>query len=327
MNMQAEHITALKERILEGGQISWEEALALVKTPEKESLYKAADQIRVHFRGPLIDTCSIINAQSGRCSEDCQWCSQSRHFNTGVPEHPLISETAAVDMASANHRQGIGYFSLVTSGRALKPAQIEAACALYRAIRRESPIRLCASMGLLRQPELQKLKAAGVERIHCNIETASSFFPSVCSTHTLQDKLQTLREAKAVGLKICSGGIFGMGESMAQRLEMAFTLRELAVDSIPINLLNPIPGTPLQDRAPLTDDEILVIIALFRFIHPGAQLRLAGGRLRMVHLMEKVLACGICSVMVGDFLTTLGTGIAEDQALFRRLGRYGESLG
>lgn len=324
---QADRIVELKERIIQGERITRDEALGLSATQDREALYCAADQIRAHFRGAFIHTCSIINAQSGRCSEDCRWCSQSRHFKTEVPEYGLISASAGVERALENSRQGVDRFSLVTSGRALKPRQVDAACAIYRAIRQHTSIRLCASMGLLRRPELQKLREVGVERYHCNIETAPSNFPKLCTTHTFQDKLRTLREARETGLKVCSGGIFGMGESMAQRIEMAFVLRDQEVDSIPINILNPIPGTPLQDRAPLKDDEILVSLALFRFINPAAQLRLAGGRKLIAPIQEKALSCGICSVLVGDYLTTLGMAFAEDQKMFRRLGRYADALG
>ncbi|MBK5915423.1 biotin synthase BioB [Rhodocyclus purpureus] len=319
--MNSEQIEALQQRVIEGGEISREEALALSATPEKEALYAAADRIRAHFMGPHIDLCSIMNAQSGRCSEDCNWCSQSIRFKTGVAEYPLVSAEEGVHMAQDNSRQGVERFSLVTSGRALKPAQVEAACGIYRAIGTTSPIRLCASMGLLRSPELQKLKDAGVERYHCNIETAASHFPTLCTTHSFEEKVRTIREAQALGMKVCSGGIFGMGESMAQRIEMAFTLRELAVDSIPINILNPIEGTPLQGSAPLSDDEILVSIALFRFINPTAHLRFAGGRNLIFHIQEKALAAGISAALVGDYLTTLGASIEQDREMFRRLGR------
>lgn len=323
--MDIERINLLKQRVLAGGQITHDEALALSRTSEKEALYAAADAIRAHFMGPVVDMCSIMNAQSGRCSEDCKWCSQSRHFKTGVPEYPLVSAEEGVKQAREHSRQGVGHFSLVTSGRALKPKQVTQACAIYEAIGKQTSIRLCASMGLLRAPELKKLRDAGVERYHCNIETAASHFPTLCSTHTFEDKLRTLREAKAVGMQVCSGGIFGMGETLEQRIEMAFTLRDIGVDSIPINILNPIEGTPLQGSQPLPDDEILVSIALFRFINPTAHLRFAGGRNLIAGIQEKALAAGISAALVGDYLTTLGAGIEQDKAMFRRLGRAGSA--
>jgi biotin synthase len=319
--MNREPIEALKQRVIAGSCLTQEEALALSETPAKEALYAAADQIRAHFMGRDIDTCSIMNAQSGRCSEDCQWCSQSKRFKTGVPEYRLVSAEEGVRMALANGRQGVARFSLVTSGRALKPKQVEDACAIYRAIGKQSPIKLCASMGLLRTPELKALRASGVERYHCNIETSASHFPRLCTTHSFVDKVRTIQEAKAIGLKVCSGGIFGMGETMAQRIEMAFSLREMAIDSIPINILDPIDGTPLQGAAPLSAEEILVSIALFRFINPSAHLRLAGGRSLISAIQEKALNAGISAVMVGDYLTTLGANIEQDKAMFRRLGR------
>ncbi|MFB0936708.1 MAG: biotin synthase BioB [Propionivibrio sp.] len=319
--MNIEQIDVLKQRVLTGGGITPEEALALSQTEEKEALYAAADAIRAHFMGPVVDMCSIMNAQSGRCSEDCKWCSQSRHFKTGVPEYPLVSVDEGVKQALDSARHGVGHFSLVTSGRALKPKQVSMACAIYEAIGRESPIRLCASMGLLRTPELKKLKDAGVVRYHCNIETAPSHFPSLCTTHTFEDKRRTIREAMAVGMQVCSGGIFGLGETLAQRIEMAFALREIGVDSIPINILNPIEGTPLHGSQRLPDDEILVSIALFRFINPTAHLRFAGGRNLIAGIQEKALAAGISAALVGDLLTTLGAGIEQDKAMFRRLGR------
>lgn len=319
--MNCEHIEALKQRVILGDRITREEALSLSQTSDTKTLYAAADQIRQHFMGDEIDTCSIMNARSGRCSEDCKWCSQSIRFKTGVPEYRLVSEQDGVREALENHSHGVARFSLVTSGRALKPREVAEASKIYAAIGQQSPIRLCASMGLLRTPELQTLQQAGVERYHCNIETSPSHFPSLCSTHTFEDKVRTISEAKAIGMKICSGGIFGMGESMAQRIEMAFVLHEMDIDSIPINILTPIEGTPLQGSQPLSDDEILVSIALFRFINPRAHLRLAGGRSLIAHIQEQALAAGISAMMVGNYLTTLGANIQQDKEMFQRLGR------
>ena len=319
--MNNAQIDVLKDRVLAGGQITQDEALALSAAVDKEALYAAADQIRAHFMGRSIDLCAIMSAQSGRCAEDCEWCSQSRRFKTGVEEYPLVSEEEGVEMALANSRQGVGRFSLVTSGRALKPKQVQQACNIYTAIGKKSTIRLCASMGLLRKPELQKLKDAGVERYHCNIETAASHFPSLCSTHTFEDKLRTIRDAQSIGMKVCSGGIFGMGETLAQRIEMAFALREIGVDSIPVNILNPIEGTPLYGSKPLSDEDVLVSIALFRFINPTAHLRFAGGRNLISQIQEKALCAGVSAALVGDYLTTLGASIEQDKAMFKRLGR------
>lgn len=314
-------IDEVKNRVLAGKDITVDEALALSRTNELEALYAAADEIRIHFMGDKVDLCSIMNAQSGRCSEDCKWCSQSRHFKTGIPEYGLVSTESAVTLAQEYHKLNVEHFSLVTSGRALKPKQIDRACEIYDAIRNECSISLCASMGLLRTPELSKLKESGVDRYHCNIETAPSYFDSLCTTHTIEDKQRTIREAQALGMKICSGGIWGMGETMQQRIEMAFVLREMHVDSIPINILNPIAGTPLESALPLDDDDILLSFALYRFINPAAHIRFAGGRSLILHIQEKALKLGVSAMMVGDYLTTSGADIDKDNEMLSRLGR------
>lgn len=319
--MTIEQIEALKQRVLANGHITEAEAHELAATDQKEALYAAADQIREHFVGRRIDMCSIMNAQSGRCPEDCKWCSQSKFYNTGVAEYDLVSVADGLKLALENRGKGVNRFSLVTSGRALHHRKVAEACKIYEEIGKQSDIGLCASMGLLRTPDLQLLKNVGVEHYHCNIETAPSHFRQVCTTHTFEEKRRTIREAQEVGLKICSGGIIGMGETMAQRIEMAFTLRELEVDSIPINILNPIEGTPLQGSMTLTDDEVLVTIALFRFINPKAHLRFAGGRNLIAHIQEKALNAGISAALVGDYLTTLGSNIDQDKQMFGKLGR------
>jgi biotin synthase len=318
--MEILQINQLRDRVMAGGAITNVEALALVQTPNQEVLYEAADKIREHFVGRTIDMCSIMNAQSGKCTEDCKWCSQSKLFKTGIETYDLVSVEEGLKLALENANQGVNRFSLVTSGRALHHNKVKKACDIYREIRNNSDIHMCASMGLLRTVDLQQLKDAGVEHYHCNIETAPSHYPKVCTTHTMEEKLRTIREAKEVGLQICSGGIIGMGETMEQRIEMAFTLSELKVDSIPMNILNPIEGTPLQGSLPLSDEEVLSTIAIFRFINPRAHLRFAGGRNLISHIQQKALRAGISAALVGDYLTTIGTNIAEDKVLFENAG-------
>lgn len=310
------------DAIKEGHLISPDEAQQLWQNADLEELCHAANQIRIHFMGNRIDTCSIMNARSGRCSEDCKWCSQSAHNHTKVDIYPLVSSTEALRHATDNHSKGVGRFSLVTSGRTMNDNEIERSCAIYNDISAKCQgLGLCASMGLLRKEQLEKLHAAGVRNYHCNIETAPSYFGTLCTTHTFEDKKQTIEWAKEVGLSICSGGIIGMGESAEQRLEMAFALRYLDVVSIPINILNPIPGTPLEGTAPLSDDEILRTFAIFRLINPRVYIRFAGGRtLISPEIQARALQSGVNAAIVGDLLTTIGCTVKEDREMFTRCG-------
>ena len=319
--MQQTRINELRSKILAGGHIDTQEAMELAMHPDKEALYAAADAIREQFVGRKFDLCSIQNAKSGRCSEDCKWCSQSAHFKTGVEEYDLVDKAYALDTARMNASQGINRYSLVTSGRAIDNNKLDELCGIYRDIKRETDLHVCASMGLLTKEQLSKLKDAGIEHYHCNLETAPSFFAELCTTHTIEEKLQTIAWARELGIGICSGGIIGMGESLEQRIELAFALRDAGADSIPINVLNPIEGTPLQGTQHLEDEEILTAIALFRFINPTAHLRFAGGRnLISRQAQEKALRAGISAALVGDYLTTLGSKVNEDKEMFIAAG-------
>ncbi len=313
-------ISNLASRVLEGKSLTYEEAIELSLHPEKEALYSAADTIRQHYFADQFDLCSIINARSGRCSEDCKWCSQSKHYKTNTDIYPLVSYETVQSQAISNQQAGVRKFSLVTSGRKLSPADLKQVNLQYRQLKEDTTLELCASMGLLDESELRDLHESGVRNYHCNIETAPSFFAHLCSTHTMEEKIETLQAARRVGMKLCSGGIIGMGETMEQRIEMAFTLQRLGIDSIPINLLNPIQGTPLENSRPLTDEEVLTTIALFRLINPKAWIRFAGGRTLMLHIQDKAMKAGINAALVGDLLTTVGVKMEEDIAHIKSLG-------
>lgn len=317
-------INHFKEKVLNGGELTEAEAMSLatLTTDEYEELLEAAAEITDRFGSRDFDSCSIINARSGRCPEDCKWCAQSAHHKTDIAVYQLVDHDTCMELADYNHRRGIGRFSLVTSGRTLSGKALDTVCDYYRELsERESGMGLCASMGLLDSESLRRLHEAGVERYHCNLETAPSHFPTLCSTHTIDDKIKTIEAAREAGMEVCSGGIIGMGETMEQRVEFALTLRRIRPVSIPINVLSPIPGTPLENADPLTGRDILQTVAIFRMIHPHAVLRFAGGRALIDReTQRKALRIGINGSIMGDLLTTIGSQIDEDIAMIRECG-------
>ena len=316
-----ENLQELLENIKQGLRLSKEAVLELVNEATTEELCRLADSLRAHFSGVKMDTCSIINARSGRCSEDCKWCSQSSFHRCDVEVYPLVDAQTCLEMAQYNEAKGIRRFSLVTSGRAMSDDEAQRACEIFKTLKEKTSLKLCASMGLLSKEQLAKLRDAGVERYHCTIETAPSYFGELCTRHTQQEKFETLKWAAEVGMTVCSGGIIGMGESMEQRVEMAVTLRDMGVKSIPLNVLNPIPGTKLENMQPLSDEELLKSFAMFRIVNPEADIRFAGGRIKIRHIQKRLMECGVSAAIVGDMLTTIGCGIDDDFSMFAELGR------
>lgn len=292
----------------------------IASMPRKE-LYELAHRTTKKYLGNRFDSCSIINAKSGNCSENCKWCSQSVFSRCNIEKYPLVSVDRAVKEGLYNSTFGIKRFSLVTSGKRVSKNEIDEICKIVKALKETGKIIPCVSLGLIDEEDMNKLAAAGVTRYHCNMESSPSYFGELCTTHTQEEKIKTLKAAEKAGLSLCSGGIIGMGETMVDRIELALLLRDLNVKSIPINFLNPIKGTPLQDAKPLTEDEILTTIAIFRLINPTAFLRFAGGRaLISKEIQEKALYIGINSAIMGDMLTTLGNSARNDIAMFKAAG-------
>ena len=308
-----------KEVMEQGKQVSREEALRLYEEPLEE-LCARADEIRRHFCGSRFDICTIINGKSGRCSENCRFCAQSACYQTNVTEYPLLGEEEIVAQARHNDEQGILRYSIVTSGRRLSEKEVDQICETVKSIRRETGIAVCVSLGLLSEEQYRKLKEAGVSRVHNNLETSRAFFPSVCTTHTFDDKVKAIRAAKAAGLTVCSGGIMGLGETKEDRIDMALSLRELGIKSIPLNMLNPISGTPLEHNERLSSEELRRIAAVYRFLLPEAFIRLAGGRGLLPDKGKSCFTSGANAAISGDMLTTSGITVETDMELLRELG-------
>ncbi|MBE5871847.1 MAG: biotin synthase BioB [Lachnospiraceae bacterium] len=312
----------LAQEIIEGRRITREDDLSMFLTCDLEELCEGADRIRKHFIGDRVDLCSIINARSGRCPEDCKYCAQSAHHATECEVYDFLPEEKILEACKMNEREGVDRFSIVTSGRALSGEEFEKAIHAYETMRKECKIALCASMGFLDAEKLHRLHEAGVTSYHHNIETSRANFPNICTTHTYEQKLETLRLVKKEGMCACSGGIIGMGESFEDRLDMAVSLAELEIDSIPLNVLMPIKGTPLEDREQLKEDEILRTIAFFRYINPCANIRLAAGRALLTNDGETAFCSGASATITGNMLTTVACAtIRSDRQMLKELGR------
>jgi biotin synthase len=274
-----------------------------------EALLSRADAVRRAVHGDEVALCGITNAKSGRCPEDCGFCSQSAHFEEAdAPVYPLIGAGEIVEQARRAERAGAREFSIVTSGtRLTKEAELATVEEAIRRLRAETAVEPCASLGLVREPELRRLKEAGLMHYHHNLETARSHFEHVCTTHTFDEQLETIRAARALGLKLCSGGILGMGETPEQRVELAEEIRDLGVDCVPVNFLNPRPGTPMAHLAAITPGECLAALAVFRLMMPAAHIFVMGGReVNLGDRQELIFRAGADGTMVGNYLTSAG---------------------
>lgn len=316
-------IKDMMSKVISGEEITKAEALELyaIDDVDYDLLFKSANEIRKHYMGNRIDLCTIMNAKSGKCSEDCKYCAQSAHYHTGIEEYSLISKEKAIERAIENASYGVDHFSLVTSGRGLSGRDFEEIIKIFSYLKKEVPtLRLCASLGIISLEQAKCLKEVGVRTYHHNLETSEKYYGKICSTHSYSDRIMTIKNAQDAGLSVCSGGIIGMGESNEDRIELACKVKELGIRSVPINVLNPIKGTPLEGQPMLEPLEILKSMAIFRFILPKAFIRYAGGRNALKDLQDKGFEAGINAALVGNYLTTVGNKINEDIDIIRSKG-------
>ena len=317
-------IAGITEKIVEDATypISYEQACEIATIPDGiMDILMSADKIRAKYKKNKVFTCSIINAKSGFCSEDCAYCAQSTHYETGVKTYSMVSEEEIVNTAIQMQEAGATNFSMVSSGFMLDGEELETVTNAASAIKNKTDLTICGSLGGLTEPLARQLKESGITNYHHNLETAESHFDEICTTHDYDDDIQTIRIAQAAGLRACSGGILGLGESWEQRVELAFTLKELDVDSIPINFLNPIPGTPMENMPLVAPMEALKIIALFRIINPEKDIPICGGRERTLRDFQSwVFTAGANGLMIGDYLTTAGRRSEMDIEMIGDMG-------
>jgi biotin synthase len=318
-----EEIRKIGEKVLEGEKVGMDDVLPLLGTkgPDILDLAAVANRVREEFNGNEIDLCSLLNAKSGRCSEDCTFCAQSAHYKTEAPVYPFMDMNRIVEEAREAQRKGTGRFCLITSGRELNDKEFETILRALDRIRKETALDLDCSLGTLSEERAESLKKVGVTRYNHNLETAESHFPKICSTHSFGDRVKTIEVLKEQGFSICCGGIIGLGESPQQRLELAFSLRQLGIDCIPFNILNPRPGTPLEHSEPIPPMEIIKTISLFRFVLPKGTIKIAGGReANLRDLQSLALLAGANGLIVGNYLTTIGRKPEDDLRMIKDLG-------
>ena len=307
-------------QIINGYRLTREDDLSVFETAPLEELCEGANLIRQRLCDNKVDLCTIINGRGGRCSEDCKFCAQSAHHHTSCAEFPMLDVETVLADCRKREADGVHAYSIVTAGRKVDGADLDQLIGIYQTLRENTSMRICASHGLLSADAFSRLKEAGVEMYHSNIETSKRYFPEICTTHTWNDKLEEIRLAKEAGLTVCSGGIIGMGDTFADRIDMAMTLAELEITSIPINALMPVAGTPLENLPRLTEEEILRTIAMFRYLNPTAYIRMAAGRGYFKDGGKRIFLSGANATITGDMLTTVGSNTAQDKEMLKTLG-------
>ena len=323
--MKDEILKTALERGLAGTGLDTDEALAFTALEDAWlfEILAVTDRVRrEHHLGIEVSLCSIVNAKSGLCKEDCSFCSQSAGYSTGIKEYPMLAPDEIIDSAAEAAKDGAREFSIVTSGTGVeKERDIEMLKETLKRMSSTVDMERCASLGILRRETLLALKESGLESYHHNLETGRSYFPKVCTTHPYDDDVEVVKTAKELGFYVCSGGLFGLGEAWADRVELAATLKELKVDSIPVNFLNPRPGTPLEEAGNLTPAECLKIIALLRLMMPTKEIVVCGGREQNLgELQPMIFAAGASGMMIGNYLTTKGRDPEKDLKMIKDVG-------
>ena len=319
-------IADLTARVVDGGEISREEALQVFNLESSADIYDllaGANRIREHFKGDKIHLCSIVNAKAGACSENCSFCAQSSFHQTGSPRYGFVDPEPVLEAADEAQRNGVVALGLVAAWRGLNEGpMLDEVCDRIRELSQSGKTQADAALGIIKSQRVaDRLKEAGLACYNHNLESSRRFFPQHCTTHTYEDRVETIGYLKNAGIKICSGGIIGMGETREDRCDLAFALREIGAAVVPINFLNPVPGTPLASIPPLPPMEILKTIACFRFILPRQEIKIAGGRaLNLRDLQCMVFMAGASALMVGNYLTTLNQPVEKDLQILKDLG-------
>lgn len=316
----------IAKKIISGERLKPDDDLKFFLTTPLEELQAGAQLIQRHFCGNRVDLCTIINGKSGRCTENCKYCAQSARHKTGVDEYDFLPTEKILAVALANEAAGVNRFSIVTSGRALDGKNFERAIETYKVLRGKLKIELCASHGILNAEQLNRLRAAGVKRYHHNLESSRRFFPEICTSHSFDDRINTIKLAQAAGLEVCSGGIIGMGETWQDRIDLAFEVCALGIMSIPVNILTPIKGTALENLPRLGAEEILRTIAIFRYVNPTANVRFAAGRNFLPDNGASAILHGASAAITGNMLTTSNNNIQADMKLLYALGLTNKPL-
>ena len=313
-------VSKLAKEIVEGRRLTRQDDLAFFETADIDALAEGADEIREKLCDNHVDLCTIINGRAGGCSENCKFCAQSAHSQTDCDKHGIVDPEEVLADCKKREAQGVHAYSIVTAGRTVEGKDLDTLVKTYSLLHKNSSLRLCASHGLVSPEAMKRFHEAGVTMYHANIETSRRNFPNICTTHTYEDKINEIRIAKEAGMSVCSGGIIGMGETFDDRIDMAVSLSELEVDSIPINALIPVAGTPFANLLPLTEDEIIRTVAMFRYINPTAYIRMAAGRNYFADGGQRLFRAGVNATITGDMLTTVGNNTKQDMEMLKGMG-------